>query len=241
MMPPRIAMRRAVRAMAGLVVLPCVATHRLVSMFADPNDSLSTHSQWLSWWPGRAGSLLRVAFYRWTLRHCDPTATIATGVWLSKLDCQIGSHVYIGPRSMLGRCRIGPDTLIGPAVQILSGGGIHRFDRTDIPIRMQGGKTARVSIGKDCWIGAGAILMADVGDGAVVAAGAVVTLPVPPMAVVGGVPAKVIRFRGQRDADDQQQSRPGKLNPDNEAAVRTDRQPIAAPVLSSRSVVTTGC
>ncbi|MBE6884100.1 MAG: CatB-related O-acetyltransferase [Ruminococcaceae bacterium] len=54
-----------------------------------------------------------------------------------------------------------------------------------------------VIIGNDVWLGHGVILLAGVtvGDGAIVAAGAVVTKDVPPYAIVGGVPAKVIRNR----------------------------------------------
>ena len=54
-----------------------------------------------------------------------------------------------------------------------------------------------IVVGDDVWIGYGATIMSGVhiGQGAVVAAGAVVTKDVPPYAIVGGVPAKVIRYR----------------------------------------------
>ena len=54
-----------------------------------------------------------------------------------------------------------------------------------------------VVIGNDVWIGCGAMIMGGVtlGDGCIVAAGAVVTKDVPPYAIVGGVPAKVLKYR----------------------------------------------
>jgi acetyltransferase-like isoleucine patch superfamily enzyme len=52
-----------------------------------------------------------------------------------------------------------------------------------------------VTVGAGAWIGTGAIVLADVGKGTVVAAGAVVTKPLPDNVIAAGVPAKVIRPR----------------------------------------------
>ncbi|MFH5778028.1 CatB-related O-acetyltransferase [Heyndrickxia oleronia] len=61
-----------------------------------------------------------------------------------------------------------------------------------------------VTIGNDVWIGSNAIVLPGVtiGDGAIVGAGAVVTKDVPPYAIIGGVPAKIIRYRFNKDVID---------------------------------------
>jgi phosphonate metabolism protein (transferase hexapeptide repeat family) len=58
-------------------------------------------------------------------------------------------------------------------------------------------RDAKVTVGNDCWIGHGAIILpgVNVGDGAVIAAGAVVSRSVAPYTIVGGVPARAIRER----------------------------------------------
>ncbi|MBI5750778.1 MAG: acyltransferase [Hydrogenophilales bacterium] len=75
----------------------------------------------------------------------------------------------------------------------------HGFDDVSIPMKSQGINTRPVKIEDDVWIGHGAIILRGVtiGAGAVVAAGALVNKDVPPYAIVGGVPAKVIRMRVQ--------------------------------------------
>ena len=77
----------------------------------------------------------------------------------------------------------------------------HRFDRTDIPMMEQGFEEERpVYIGNDVWIGDRALILPGVhiGDGSIIAAGAVVTKDVSPYSIVAGVPARKIRDRFEK-------------------------------------------
>lgn len=94
------------------------------------------------------------------------------------------------------RIEIGSDVLIAPGCHITDANhGI----APGVPIMRQERMTAPVSIGDDVWVGAGAKILSGVrvGSGAVIAAGAVVREDVPAMAIVGGVPARVLKWREQ--------------------------------------------
>jgi serine acetyltransferase len=111
---------------------------------------------------------------------------------------KVGDHSNIGHFAFVGcsgYIEIGERVLMGPRVTLLAEN--HRFDDVDVPIKSQGVERKTIAIGDDCWLGAGCIVLAGVtiGRGAVVAAGAVVTEDVPSMAVVAGVPARVVRER----------------------------------------------
>ncbi len=112
----------------------------------------------------------------------------------------IGNNVGISPNAFIavrGNIEIGDNTIFGPGVSIHSEN--HVFEDRDTPIRLQGSSRKGVKIGRDCWIGSKVIILdgVTIGDGAVIAAGAVVNKDVPPYAIAGGVPAKVIRSRGE--------------------------------------------
>ena len=113
----------------------------------------------------------------------------------------LGNRVYLGDFSIIsgddGEVSIGNNVLIGPNCLIQAAN--HRFDRMDIPIMDQGHVPGSVVIGNDVWIGGGVVVCpgAHIGDGAVVGAGAVVAGNIPPRAVAVGVPAKVVKFRGE--------------------------------------------
>jgi acetyltransferase-like isoleucine patch superfamily enzyme len=116
-------------------------------------------------------------------------------VLLSQQDTEIASGVYIGPQSNIGKCRIGKNTLLGSGVHIMSGKNQHNIGDLDSPIKDQGGTFEKISIGQDCWVGNGALIMANIGDKCVVGAGSVVVNDVPAYSIVGGNPAKIIKKR----------------------------------------------
>ena len=126
--------------------------------------------------------------------------------------CEIGDHTYGQPRLHTGHTavlKIGRYCSIGPAVDIILGS--HRTDLATtypfttvndywpstpvgVPDHTDKGD---VVIGNDVWIGTGATILSGikVGDGAVIAAKAMVTKDIPPYAIVVGSPARIARYR----------------------------------------------
>ena len=189
------AVKKLTRIMATVLVLPIYVSHVFASKVGSADGSLESHSQLIALFPGRIGNLLRNAFYRLTLQHCDPTATICYGVLISKTSAVIGRNVYVGPRCMLGWVTLGDDVLLGPAVQIPSGPLAHTFESLEIPIREQPRQPKCVSVGADSWIGAASVVLADVGSQTIVGANSTVTKPIPARTIAVGSPARSIQNR----------------------------------------------
>lgn len=109
-------------------------------------------------------------------------------------NTSFNSNVHINS-SICGEIIIGNNCLIGPNVVMRTAG--HNFERVDIPIRKQGHICKNIIIHDDVWVGSNAVILGGViiGKSAVIGAGAVVTKDVPEFAVVGGVPARIIKYR----------------------------------------------
>ena len=112
-------------------------------------------------------------------------------------DLDSEEHVFIDRGATIcPNVKIGAYTLIAQNMSIL--GGDHVYTYPDIPIIFSGRpETPRTEIGRDVWIGAYVVILAGVkiGDGAIIAAGSVVTKDVPPREIYGGNPARKIKDR----------------------------------------------
>jgi len=142
--------------------------------------------------PGIVGNLIRAAFYRLTLRDCSIDVNIGFGTIFGNSGATVGRMTSIGSYCMIGRAVIGPRTQIASHVEIPSGRYQHERNTQG---KLQGSIHGEAVIGADCWIGASAVILATVGDGSTIGAGAVVVKDIPPGAVAVGNPARVVRLQ----------------------------------------------
>ena len=127
---------------------------------------------------------------------------IYPGVWISPgRNLVVGDHVDLAKDVLIttsGGVKIGARALIGYRTQIISSN--HTIPPIGQPFPISGDEHSPVIIGSDVWIGANCVITPGVtiGDGAVVAAGSVVTKNVISNSIVGGVPAKLIKMRAEQ-------------------------------------------
>ena len=140
--------------------------------------------------------------------HIEPRGEVRFGrfVWIgdgTKIRCHEGV-VEIGAKTVMGqectisayqRVRIGEECVIADRAMFIDFD--HGVVEVERPIRLQGIYKRDVEVGNNVWIGYGACILrgVSVGDNSVIGTNAVVTKDVPANAVVGGIPARIIRMR----------------------------------------------
>jgi acetyltransferase-like isoleucine patch superfamily enzyme len=117
---------------------------------------------------------------------------------LSPEGIEFGDFVWVNHHTSLsgqGGLKIGNFVMIGPNCNVLT--STHNFHEWTKPMSHQGVSNGAVEIGDDVWIGANAVILPNVkiGRGSVIGANAVVSTDVEPFSIVGGVPAKLIKYR----------------------------------------------
>ena len=147
--------------------------------------------------PGSFGIRVRRFWYRWTLAACGEDLTVDWLATFKTPQARVGARVFIGSMSWIAEADIRDDVMIAARSAIQGGPDTHGSTRIDVPMSQQPGRLVTVVIGPDVWIGTGATVLADVSPGTIVAAGAVVTRSFPEYAILGGVPARMLRRRGE--------------------------------------------
>jgi len=129
------------------------------------------------------------------LKSCGKNLRVKKGAEISP-NSWVGNFSELGTNAIIqANVTLGDHVIMGPDVKIYSRN--HKYDRLDTPIQHQGKNYYKTTIGNDVWLGANVIITAGctIGNHAIVAAGAVVTSDIPDYAIVGGVPAKIIKYR----------------------------------------------
>lgn len=146
------------------------------------------------------GIILRQVFYPKFFKAFGKDVRIREGVIIGSPEkIELRDNVRLNPGVYIdGRCggvRIGERTLVGPYAVIVSSN--HRVPSKRGRIFEAGNEGKKITIGKDCWLGAQASVLsgAEIGEGAVVGAGSVVTKDLGDFTIAAGVPARVIRER----------------------------------------------
>jgi virginiamycin A acetyltransferase len=182
--------RRIIKRSAQGLSLVFVLPSALLCVFGRIKVFYIFFAQLFALFPGIFGTLLRSAFYKYTLQECSIDTTISFGTFFSSRHARVGENVSIGSFCVIGHARIGMRTQIASHVEIPSGRYQHDRDKQG---RFLDSESGEVVIGSDCWIGASAVIMANVGDQSTIGAGSVVVKDIPDHVIAVGVPAKPIK------------------------------------------------
>jgi virginiamycin A acetyltransferase len=182
----RKAIKVAVQALSLLVALPFAA----LAGFGRFSHGFHALAHLLALLPGLIGDYVRVAFYVLTLQKCALRSRISFGSFFARSSAVVGRGVYIGAYCVLGSCELGEGTQIASHVQILSGRLQHHREADGYLLGAREKNFSHVTIGERCWIAAASVIMADVGPGTTIGAGAAVTRALSAGVVAVGNPAR---------------------------------------------------
>src|SRR2546429_125554 len=134
--------------------------------------------------------ILRRGFYRLALDSCARDCFIGFGAIFTHRAVSVESGVYIGPYSMIASSRLRQGCLIASRVSILSGGMLHARGPSGQWLATNMTKMVQIEIGEGAWLGEGAIVIANVGAGAMGGARSVVPKAGPARGMGAGHPPR---------------------------------------------------
>lgn len=188
--PLRQLLKMVVFAVAVLLASPLIVLSWLEKHLLRSEWLFATCAQLLALLPGPPGVYLRGAYYWGALQRCSWEVHIGFGSVFTHRGAELSRRVSTGAYCVIGHGRIGEQVMLASRVSIPSGKRQHLDASGNLADSTH---YDHVNIGARSWIGEGAIVMADVGAGCIVSAGAVVSKSMPDHSLIGGNPAKVLR------------------------------------------------
>jgi acetyltransferase-like isoleucine patch superfamily enzyme len=149
--------------------------------------------------PGLPGVFFRRAFYSLTIESCSRHCHIGFGSYFSHRSVTVEKHVYIGSYSIIGTAHLSEHCLIGSRASILSGKELHVLGEDGLWTPYSAERATKIRLERNVWVGEGAIIIADVGEGSMIGAGSVVTTKTKAHILVAGNPARFVNKLTETD------------------------------------------
>ena len=194
----RLVMKTFLNGVCLALVAPCALSAWLEDRLTNGSESMFVFwAHLFSVFPGPPGVFLRRAYYRLTLDRCASNFYIGFGALFTHRRALVEKDAYIGAYALVGCAHLGEGCLIGSRVSLLSGTEQHALDEQGRWGPCDQTRLRQIRIGEYAWIGEGAIVMANIGAGTMVAAGAVVEQDARAGILVAGNPSRFVRKLGE--------------------------------------------
>jgi virginiamycin A acetyltransferase len=192
----RLGLKRTAQAVALVLTFPFA----LLTAFGRLQPLFTLFAHTFAAGPGLPGDFLRSAYYKLTLTRFSLDTRISYGTYFVRRHSAVGRLVSIGGYCIIAGADIGDGSQIGSHVLIPGGRHQHKRDENG---NLSSCHHSQVLIGRRCWIGDGAIIMANLGADCTIGAGSVVTESISDGVVAVGNPAHPLQDKpllpGERD------------------------------------------
>lgn len=174
-----------------IIMYPLTLATQLSTQLFETETVYETIAHSISLIPGPLGMHLRYGYYSQVLNSRD-NFVVSFGSYFSKRSAKIGKNCNIGAYCIIGNVDLGDDVMIASRASLLSGkyqhGNANNYGQDTEKQNFE-----KISIGKDTWIGEGAIIASNIGNECIVAAGTVVLRDIPDGYLVSGNPGKPLK------------------------------------------------
>ena len=177
----------------AIVAIPISLIFVLLGILADYIDRYSSISMIVSKIPLYVGEIIRIIYYKLTLKKAGIKVIYQQGSCILYRDTEIGENIRIGYNTIIGLCKIGNDVLLGSNINILSGKNQHCFQDKCKLIREQKGVKKKINIGNNLWIGSNTTIASNICDNVIIGLNSNVICDIDKEGIYAGNPAKFIK------------------------------------------------